>query len=252
MRTIVYIDGFNLYYAQLKGRPHKWLDVKALSRALLHPKHNITCIKYFTARVSGAVDRGDPRKQQIYLEALKTIPEVEIHFGSFLSKNIWRPLINLPIGNASITTRDGLVTLPTGDLPVAGRRPSVLPVGVYPTGTTQRGRSMPARNAVIAEVHTMEEKGSDVNLASHLVNDACCNHFDQALVISNDTDLITPIKMAVSKGKTVILGCPSSDGASFKLKKAATYVRHIRSSMIRASQFPDTINQRGLTKPAGW
>ena len=26
MRTIAYIDGFNLYYGLLKGTPYKWLD----------------------------------------------------------------------------------------------------------------------------------------------------------------------------------------------------------------------------------
>ncbi|MDA8399005.1 MAG: helicase-related protein, partial [Actinomycetota bacterium] len=31
-RTFVYIDGFNLYYRALKGTPHKWLDIEALSR----------------------------------------------------------------------------------------------------------------------------------------------------------------------------------------------------------------------------
>ena len=32
-RTIVYIDGFNLYYRALKGTPDKWLDIEAMSRA---------------------------------------------------------------------------------------------------------------------------------------------------------------------------------------------------------------------------
>jgi len=34
-RTIVYIDGFNLYYRALKATPHKWLDLAALSKAVL-------------------------------------------------------------------------------------------------------------------------------------------------------------------------------------------------------------------------
>jgi site-specific recombinase XerD len=29
-RTIVYIDGFNLYYRALRGTPHKWLDIAAM------------------------------------------------------------------------------------------------------------------------------------------------------------------------------------------------------------------------------
>ena len=34
----------------------------------------------------------------------------------------------------------------------------------------------------------MEEKGSDVNLAAYLLNDAWMNLFEAAVVVSNDTD----------------------------------------------------------------
>ena len=54
---------------------------------------------------------------------------------------------------------------------------------------------MPLPNAVIAEFHTMEEKGSDVNMAAHLLNDAWQDLFESAVVISNDTDLVVPIRM---------------------------------------------------------
>ena len=35
MRTIVYIDGFNLYYGALKGTPYRWLDILAMARKIL-------------------------------------------------------------------------------------------------------------------------------------------------------------------------------------------------------------------------
>ena len=55
----------------------------------------------------------------------------------------------------------------------------------------------------------MEEKGSDVNLAVHLVNDAWKKSFDAAVVISNDTDLVTPIRMvSAEQGKPVFVVCP--------------------------------------------
>ena len=40
--------------------------------------------------------------------------------------------------------------------------------------------------------HT-EEKRSDVNLATYLLIDACYDDFDEAVVISNDSDLVEPI-----------------------------------------------------------
>jgi hypothetical protein len=62
-RTIVYIDGFNLYYRALKGTAHKWLDLHALSKAALPTNHVIEKINYYTARVSGRIDPTGPRDQ---------------------------------------------------------------------------------------------------------------------------------------------------------------------------------------------
>jgi hypothetical protein len=55
MRTIVYIDGFNLYYYRLlKPEPKlRWLDLCALCQRVLRPENQIVKVKYYTARVSG-------------------------------------------------------------------------------------------------------------------------------------------------------------------------------------------------------
>ena len=51
-----------------------------------------------------------------------------------------------------------------------------------------------------------EEKGSDVNLACHLVADAFEKKCDAAFVISNDSDLLEPIRIARQHGN-LISGC---------------------------------------------
>ena len=255
MRTYVSIDGFNLYYGALKGTPFKWLDVKRLVTHLVPQNHQINKIKYFTARVSGAADRDAPRKQAIYLRALRTIPEVEIHFGNFLAKTIWRPLLNLPVANETISTPPPVV-LPAGNLPVTGNpNAQTLPVGSYPARGQQRMHivARPLADAVITEVHSMEEKGSDVNLAAHLLNDAWKKLFDAAVVISNDTDLTTPIRMVTTeRALPVFVVCPGRWTMSPKLIAVASYVRHIRGAMLRASQFPDPIPGTTISKPIGW
>ena len=43
-------------------------------------------------------------------------------------------------------------------------------------------------------IHT-EEKGSDVNLATHLLLDGFRNKYDSAIVISNDSDFATTIQI---------------------------------------------------------
>ncbi len=55
MRTLVCVDGFNLYYGALKGTAWKWPDLPALFAKILQPHHDILTIKYFTARVSEPV-----------------------------------------------------------------------------------------------------------------------------------------------------------------------------------------------------
>jgi len=54
----------------------------------------------------------------------------------------------------------------------------------------------PKRGPKTAEVLKTEEKGSDVNLASHLLLDAFLNDCDVAVVVSNDSDLRVPIRIA--------------------------------------------------------
>ena len=48
-------------------------------------------------------------------------------------------------------------------------------------------------------VFKVEEKGSDVNLASHLLFDAFRGAFDAAAVLSNDSDLVEPIRIVTKE-----------------------------------------------------
>ena len=99
----------------------------------------------------------------------------------------------------------------------------------------------------------MEEKGSDVNLAAHLLNDAWKGAFDQAVVISNDTDLVEPIRMVtVERGKTVYVVCPGRWQAAPQLAAVATHVRHIHRRMLVSAQLPNPIPGTTIRKPAAW
>jgi hypothetical protein len=44
-----------------------------------------------------------------------------------------------------------------------------------------------------------EEKGSDVNLATHLLSDACNRRFECAVIISGDSDLLAPVQVVMSE-----------------------------------------------------
>lgn len=260
IRTSAYVDGFNLYYGALKGTPHKWLDLVALTENLLPAGHTVEKVKYFTARVSGAADPNAPARQQAYLAAIDTDPRIEVHYGSFLTKAIWRPLINLPIAGSTVHSSP-TVTLSATDYTVTGgslNGPKTMPVKSYLTpnaGSARRRRSQPRplADALVAQVHTMEEKGSDVNLAAHLLNDSWKGLFDAAVVYSNDTDLIAPISMVtVEQKKPVFVVCPGRSPMAPKLERVATFKRHLRGGMLSAAQLPDSIPGTTIRKPSSW
>jgi hypothetical protein len=92
MITNIYIDGFNFYYGAVKGTPYKWLDFAALCRLLL-PTHHIKRLYYFTALVNPRPHDPDQSvRQHTYFRALKTLPNLSITLGSFLSHAVKMPL----------------------------------------------------------------------------------------------------------------------------------------------------------------
>ena len=109
MQTNVYIDGFNLYYGALRDNPPlKWLDVSAMCRRLL-PNDQMNRIRYFTARV-GALphDQQAPARQDVYLRALTTIPNLTIHYGWFARRSTRLP--RDPITYSRATNRPEMVS----------------------------------------------------------------------------------------------------------------------------------------------
>ena len=204
MKTIVYVDGFNLYYGALKGTRYKWLDLQKLSQLLL-PKNQIVGIKYFTAKVSARPnDPGQPTRQQTYLRALRTLPNLEIIFGHFLAHEIYMPLAGNP-------------------------------------------------NQAVKVIKT-EEKGSDVNMAAHLVNDGHRGRYEVAVLITNDSDLLEPLKMARYELNLPVGILNPQKRPSRVLLQHASFIKKIRPGVLRASQFPSTLRDANGTfhKPHGW
>lgn len=218
MRTIIYVDGFNLYYRLLDRRPPvKWLNIKALAEKLLRPENIITNVRYYTAHVSGRIDPTSPARQQLYLDALQTLPEISIHLGTFLTTEKFAGLAKPP-----------------------NFRPRVELAEPWPD---------------VVKVIKVEEKGSDVNLACHLLLDAFQGNFDVAAVLSNDSDLVEPIRIVTQVlGKPVGLLSPVGN-PNPQLQRASSFVRRISVSDLTASQFQDVLSRDDgstVRKPMGW
>jgi uncharacterized LabA/DUF88 family protein len=211
-RTMVYVDGFNLYYGCLKDSPYRWLDLSALCKNMLRPHQEVVGIKYFTAKMQKRAGNPDQvQRQLVYLRALRTIPSLEVHFGHFITRPASRRLVKPP------------------------------------------RRGSPMRDVMITE-----EKGSDVNLASHLLIDGFRARYDLAVLISNDSDLKTPVEFVRHE-----LGAPvgvlnphkqRSWGLSPPQLPAGSFYLPIRKGVLANSQFPDEIKdaQGTIRKPKGW
>jgi len=105
------------------------------------------------------------------------------------------------------------------------------------------------------EVWKNEEKGSDVNLALHVLNDAWLNAYDCAVIVSNDSDLAESLRLVKAQNHKLIglvtPGAPKRK-TSLQLRRHADFVKPIRNWMLEASQLPDPIPGTKIHKPAGW
>lgn len=180
MRVGVYIDAYNLYYGMRgfcgRGTPGwRWLDVRALAQTLCGWRESsIERVVYCTARVDPADSQSAFNDQDVYLKALKAHGSIDVlELGRYVARAKKAPLAN--------ETRYGgaEVIKPSGQEQWSG-----LPIW-------QQGQEM-----YIATVRNREEKGSDVNVATHLLANIFLKEIDAAIVISNDSDLALPLKIA--------------------------------------------------------
>lgn len=206
-RIRAYIDGLNLFYGSLKGRPAtKWLDVVKLCDAL-RPNDTVEHVRYFTAPVHGKVDPGCPVRQELYLRALRTLPRFSDHLGRFRSHAV--------------------------DMPLAVQ--------------------VPGSSRMVSVIKT-EEKGSDVNLATYLLIDGMDLLYEEALVISNDSDLVEPIVVANHRFGHVHVIRPNNQ-FNGQIAAAATTYEPIPAGLILACQLPPTIklpHRKVISRPTAW
>ncbi len=118
---------------------------------------------------------------------------------------------------------------------------------------TKKFARIAANPTQFIEVLNSEEKGSDVNLAVHLLNDACKDAYDVAFVMSNDSDLAEAIKLVVKDhDKPVGLIVPGNSPAAAKLRAVSNQIYHSRVGRMGQHQMPTTIPGTSIHKPPSW
>lgn len=104
------------------------------------------------------------------------------------------------------------------------------------------------------QVIKTEEKGSDVNLATQLLHDGYQDLFDIAVLISNDSDLLSPVKILREHlGKKVGILNPHLKASNVLLKNSDFY-KPVCEGVLRISQFPRTLSDKhgDFEKPSSW
>lgn len=156
-------------------------------------------------------------RQGFYLSALRTIPNLEIHFGKFKERE-----------KTVYIDPPERVLLDTG---FGGAKP--VPKSIF------KGKCF-------------EEKGTDVNLATRLLIDLYEDKFDTALVISNDTDYKSAVhQVRIKKKKIFVVNTKVGFEPDLELRKVSTTsTRKITLEMLRDSQFPEMVGD--IRKPKAW
>jgi hypothetical protein len=245
MRVGVYVDAFNLYYGarSLCGRSTqgwRWLDLRSLSTSLAASRRNWTDarvdrIVYCTALIDQATNLSGFVDQDVYLKALRAGRIVDqIELGHYVAR----------VKQAPLAVRS----------PGPSRVPRLVrpqwPITVQDSGGTPvlDGRFM-------ASYASREEKGSDVNVASHLLVDVLTQSIDAAILISNDSDLRFPVQFArdhVPVG--VVNPSPNQLAGALRGRPDAGVGRHwwyqLSAADLKNHQLPDPV--AGYRRPAGW
>jgi hypothetical protein len=243
MRVGVYVDGFNLYYGARglcgRGTPGwRWLDLRSLAADLAGRRANwlgaqVERVVYCTARIDGASNPSGQADQDVYLKALLAADSVDhIEYGTYVAR----------VKTAPLAVRDQ-----------RGRPQLVGPA--WPL-MIQDGHGRAVSDAVfMVSYANREEKGSDVNVAAHLLLDVLGGFVDAALVISNDSDLRFPVEQARLHVPVGVVN-PSRNYLAGDLRgnPAAGAGRHwwvgLSAADLRNHQLPDPAGQ--YRRPAGW
>jgi uncharacterized LabA/DUF88 family protein len=230
-----YVDGFNLYKGVLERNPqYKWLNLISFCKSQ-RPDMCLSQVFYFTANVRARF-HGDkaPDRQHAYLRVL-TNQGICVVRGKFRSDSKWL--------RVTTTVRSKVIE---------PRLPSKLGL-VQSALNSSRKSARP--DSPKANVWDSKEKGSDVNLASYLMRDVFKLELRAALVITGDSDLITPIRFCVAEGADVHVVVPNKKQPASALRAAATSLRELHPSLLANHQLPRsfaTLNGGNIIRPESW
>lgn len=218
LRTVVYVDGYNLYYGLLRRSPFKWLDLYALfTNHVLDSNADVVEVRYYTAPVLGKMsdDPESPKRQRVYLQALRkmspgriTIVEGRMHHAT-PHQRLVKPIPEVPHIEA-------------------------------------------------VQVNIFNEKKTDVNLAADMIAGAWTGAYEQAVLCSNDSDLEAALATVRRFHPNLRLGLvapiPGDDHRKISrdLVQFVDWKKVLSVVHLANSQLPIQIPHTAIKKPSSW
>lgn len=218
MKTSIYVDGFNFYYGCFKYQRHR-----------CSPADKWLNWRYLANHLAG--DDHQAHKVHYFVAHVHRSdhdPDQNIRQQLYFRALATIPSIELHFGKHIPVTRLGrLITPNPGSLGV-------------PLDT-------------LVKIRTFEEKGSDVNLAVRLVDDAWSGEIERAIIVSNDTDLISAIRSARRHIRVDVVS--PQESLATALRKAASYAWMLDLSLLRRCRMAVPVIARDgaeLYPPQSW
>jgi hypothetical protein len=108
-----------------------------------------------------------------------------------------------------------------------------------------------------AVVRKLEEKGSDVNLASRMLADAHANPNDLSVMLSNDSDLAGTLRLMKDElgfATGIMFPMPSSRNSKELVKTRPVFMANITREDLAACQYPDELRDTvgRFHRPPAW
>ena len=220
LRIFFYIDALNFYYGALRHTSFRWLDIGAFCEAILREQ-----VRFVT-------DTDGLKEHPFKIEGIKI-------FTAHLKELFWDPgaPARQKLYLTALCAHDPRIDIQYGKFSVHEHM-------AYDAESTGK------RHKIIRP----EEKGSDVNLALHMLNDAFNDKYDCAIMVSNDTDLLSALTMVHEQKKMVGVALPRAN-RSKSLKNNADFYLDVRSKLLAGCQLPDPVpykTKKILRKPKEW
>lgn len=211
MRTSVYIDGFNLYHACFR---HRHADCVPADKWL-----NLRLLADRLAGQSNAIHKVHYFTAHLYRSKFDV--DQNLRQALYLRALRTLPSVEIHLGQHIPVTRRGVLI-----------QPDPASLGIW------------FHERVVIE--TFEEKGSDVNLATQLLDDSYEGIVEHAIVVSNDTDLVAPIRSARKRTRVTVIS-PQVTVARL-LKRAADAAWCLDARVLRECRLPNPVVEADGTR----